>query len=89
MVPNYFSIYVSVIFCNFWNIRYDRRGTILCTLARNNIIVCNSNKTKKNIMSIGFFIIGGIIFTIYMALTILNIYISSKKTKEENYPNKK
>ena len=40
-------------------------------------------------MSIGFFIIGGIIFTIYMALTILNIYISSKKTKEENYPNKK
>lgn len=40
-------------------------------------------------MNIGFFIFGGIIFAIYMALTIWNIYYSSKKSKEENYPSKK
>lgn len=40
-------------------------------------------------MSIGFFIIGGIIFAVYMYFTIWNIYYSSKKSKEENYPDKK
>lgn len=38
-------------------------------------------------MSIGFFIIGGIIFSVYLYFTIFNIYYSSKKQKEENYPN--
>tara|TARA_B100001173_G_C16019831_1_gene561504 strand:+ start:1074 stop:1241 length:168 start_codon:yes stop_codon:yes gene_type:complete len=38
-------------------------------------------------MSIGFFITGGIIFAIYMALMIWNIVYSSKKQQEENYPN--
>ena len=38
-------------------------------------------------MSIGFFIIGAIIFAIYMFFTIWNIIYSSKKQKEENYPN--
>jgi len=40
-------------------------------------------------MSIGFLIIGGIIFAVYMALTIWNIVYSSRKQQEENYPNLK
>jgi CHASE3 domain sensor protein len=40
-------------------------------------------------MNIGFFIVGGIIFAIYMGLTIWNIINSNKKQREENYPNKK
>jgi CHASE3 domain sensor protein len=40
-------------------------------------------------MNIGFFIVGGIIFSVYIGLTLWNIYDSSKKSKEENYPNKK
>lgn len=38
-------------------------------------------------MSIGFFIIGGIIFSVYVFFTLYNIFYSSKKQKEENYPN--
>lgn len=38
-------------------------------------------------MNIGFFVIGGIIFAIYMYLTIWNIFYNSKKQREENYPN--
>ena len=40
-------------------------------------------------MSIGFFIVGGLIFALYMGLTIWNIVTSSRKSKEENYPNRK
>lgn len=40
-------------------------------------------------MNIGFLIIGGIIFAIYVALTIWNIFYSSRKQREENYPNLK
>ena len=40
-------------------------------------------------MNLGFFIIGGIIFAIYMALTLWNIVYSAKKQKKENYPDKK
>jgi Na+/proline symporter len=39
-------------------------------------------------MNIGFFIAGGIIFAIYMALTIYNILYSNRKQREENYPEK-
>ena len=38
-------------------------------------------------MSLGFFVIGGLIFAIYMYFTIWNIFYSSRKNKEENYPN--
>ncbi len=38
-------------------------------------------------MSPGFFIIGGIIFALYMYFTLWNIVYSNKKQKEENYPN--
>ncbi len=38
-------------------------------------------------MNIGFFIVGGIIFAIYIALTFWNIFYSNKKQREENYPN--
>lgn len=38
-------------------------------------------------MSIGFFIIGGIIFAIYIVLTIWNINYSAKQSKLQNYPN--
>ena len=37
-------------------------------------------------MSIGFFIVGAIIFATYMGFTIWNIIYSSQKQKEENYP---
>jgi arginine exporter protein ArgO len=40
-------------------------------------------------MNIGFFIVGGIIFAIYMGLTIYNIVYSNRKQREENYPDKK
>jgi len=35
-------------------------------------------------MSLGFFFIGGLIFAVYM---YFNIFYSSRKSKEENYPN--
>jgi hypothetical protein len=38
-------------------------------------------------MSIGFFIIGGLIFSVYVGLTAWNIFYSHRKQKEENYPN--
>ena len=38
-------------------------------------------------MSIGFFIVGGVIFSIYLFLMFWNIVYSNKKQKEENYPN--
>ncbi len=38
-------------------------------------------------MNIGFFIIGGIIFSIYMVLTFWNIFYSNRKQREESYPN--
>lgn len=38
-------------------------------------------------MSIGFFIVGGVIFSVYMYFTVWNIFYSSKKQREENYPN--
>ena len=40
-------------------------------------------------MNLQFFIIGGLIFAVYMVLTVWNIYYSGQKQKEENYPNKK
>tara|TARA_B100000795_G_scaffold64672_1_gene43776 strand:- start:7445 stop:7609 length:165 start_codon:yes stop_codon:yes gene_type:complete len=38
-------------------------------------------------MNLGFFIIGAIIFSVYIGLTFWNIFYSNKKQKEENYPN--
>jgi hypothetical protein len=38
-------------------------------------------------MSIGFFIVGAVIFLVYMYFTIWNVFYSSKKQREENYPN--
>ena len=38
-------------------------------------------------MSIGFFIVGGLIFGLYIYFTIWNIIYSNKKQREENYPN--
>ena len=38
-------------------------------------------------MSIGFFIVGGVIFSIYLFLMFWNIVYSNKKQSEENYPN--
>tara|TARA_B110000503_G_scaffold136752_1_gene219708 strand:- start:285 stop:407 length:123 start_codon:yes stop_codon:yes gene_type:complete len=35
-------------------------------------------------MNIGFFISGGIVFALYMGLTIWNIFDSNKKQKEQN-----
>ncbi len=38
-------------------------------------------------MSISFFIVGGVIFAIYLFLMFWNIVYSNKKQKEKNYPN--
>jgi hypothetical protein len=38
-------------------------------------------------MSISFFIVGGVIFAIYLFLMFWSIVYSNKKQKEENYPN--
>lgn len=38
-------------------------------------------------MSISFFIVGGVIFAIYLFLMFWNIVYSNKKQKENNYPN--
>ena len=38
-------------------------------------------------MNRGFLVIGGIIFAVYIYLTIWNILISHKKQKENHYPN--
>jgi len=40
-------------------------------------------------MSIQFFIIGGLIFGVYMILTIWNIFYSNQKQEEENSNNSK
>ena len=40
-------------------------------------------------MNLGFFLIGTVIFAIYIGLTLWNIIYSAKKQKEENYPDKK
>lgn len=37
-------------------------------------------------MSVGFIVTGGVIFAVYMYLTIWNIFYSTKKQREENYP---
>jgi len=56
-------------------------------LARYNFIIRNCNPSKKKVMSISFFIVGGVIFTIYLFLMFWNIVYSNKKQKEKNYPN--
>lgn len=38
-------------------------------------------------MSLTFFIVGGIIFALYIYLTIWSIFYNSRKQQEENYPN--
>ncbi|WP_296313313.1 hypothetical protein [Winogradskyella sp. UBA3174] len=40
-------------------------------------------------MNIGFFIIGAMIFSVYIGLTFWNIFYSNRKQREENYPNLK
>lgn len=38
-------------------------------------------------MSVGFYLVGGIIFAVYLYFTFWNIFYGHKKQKEENYPN--
>jgi hypothetical protein len=40
-------------------------------------------------MNIAFFLIGAVIFSVYIALTFYNIFYSNRKQREENYPNLK
>ncbi len=40
-------------------------------------------------MSFGFFLVGAIIFSLYIYFTVWNIFYSSKKQREENYPSLK
>lgn len=39
-------------------------------------------------MSLGFFIVGAIIFSVYVYFLIWNIFVSNRKQREENYPSK-
>ena len=77
---------MSSIFRNLWSIRLHRRSSVFGTLARNYPPFCDSNQTKTYNMSWTFFITGGLIFGIYIYLTIWNIVYNSKKQREENYP---
>jgi hypothetical protein len=43
MVSNYFSLPLFIILSRIWDIRYDSGSSILSTLARYNLIVCNSD----------------------------------------------
>ena len=38
-------------------------------------------------MNLGFFIMGGLIFSVYIYFTIWNIFYGARKQREENYPN--
>jgi len=38
-------------------------------------------------MNLGFFIMGGLIFAVYIYFTIWNIFYGARKQREENYPN--
>jgi len=40
-------------------------------------------------MNLGFFIVGGVIFALYMGLTFYNIIYSNRKQKEEDFRTKK
>lgn len=40
-------------------------------------------------MGVGMYVVGAIIFSAYMYFTIWNIFYSTKKQREENYPNLK
>jgi hypothetical protein len=37
-------------------------------------------------MSLGFFVVGAVIFLVYVYFLIWNIFTSNKKQREENYP---
>jgi len=37
-------------------------------------------------MNLGFFIVGGLIFAVYIYFTIWNIFYGARKQREENYP---
>lgn len=37
-------------------------------------------------MNVGMFIVGGVIFSIYIYFTIWNIFYGARKNREENYP---
>jgi len=38
-------------------------------------------------MNLAFFIMGGLIFAVYIYFTIWNIFYGARKQREENYPN--
>lgn len=38
-------------------------------------------------MSLGFFIVGGILFTVYMIIMLFSVFRSTKKTRKQDYPN--
>jgi len=75
------------IFRNLWSIRLHRRSSVFGTLARNYPPFCDSDQTKKKLMNLGFFIMGGLIFSVYIYFTIWNIFYGARKQREENYPN--
>ena len=88
MVPHNIGVYMHVVLYwirSCWN---ERRGTIFCPLAGDYIIIRNCNKAKKEIMSIGFLFVGGVIFAIYVWFTLWIILSQNKKQRQENYPNK-
>ena len=84
MVPCDPSLSNALVFCWIRFNGHDRRGAIFCTLARDHLVICDCYQTKKNDMSIGFFVVGGLIFALYMGLTILNIVNSNNRQSEDN-----
>ena len=90
-INNWYPI-ILAFGCLLYSVSYAllgmyEEGTVLCTLAGNNIVICNRYQTKKKYkMNIGFFIVGAVIFATYMGLTVYNIIYSNRKQREDNYP---
>ena len=53
-------------------------------MAGDNFTIRNRNKAKKKVMDLGIFIIGFIVFVIYVYFLIWNIFYGTKKQREEN-----
>ena len=87
VVSNTISFHLYAIFYQLGSFGKTRWSFIFCSLARHNFIICNCNPSKKKVMSISFFIVGGVIFAVYLFLMLWSIVYSNKKQKEENYPN--
>ena len=84
VLPNYHSIHSDVIFNWIRIIRIHRRSSIFSTLGRNNITVLNSNQTNTKIMNIIMFIVGALIFVVFLIGVVWEAK-TEEKVRDKNY----